>query len=276
MAASRTSLALTDVYRDQLQQTKQTLEAQCRSFWPLTASVPDRRGVDLDKGYEAFLTRMVPALAAAQGQAVRLSYGYLSAFLTSELGGPAEAITSQREYVGVSRDGHALRDALRGPVITVKLELRQGRDLARAMQRGLTRALRILGMEFDHAARRSLQDAIVADPRVTGYRRAVRGTCAACLATASGTFDGNVHFPVHPSCQCVTEPVVRNVKDRFPRPTGEQIFAAKTAAEQDAAIGKQAAEAVRTGLVTLTALVEVQRQAAADDIQTQKPLSALP
>jgi hypothetical protein len=56
------------------------------------------------------------------------------------------------------------------------------------------------------------------------------------------------------------------------RPTGTEIFNAKSPAEQDAMLGPKAAEAVRAGEVGLDQLVERSPLATQDDYITQKPL----
>jgi hypothetical protein len=59
----------------------------------------------------------------------------------------------------------------------------------------------------------------------------------------------------------------------IPRPTGQEIFDAKSPAEQDAMLGPKAAEAVRTGEVSLDQLVgESHLDSDQDDWITQKPL----
>jgi hypothetical protein len=68
-----------------------------------------------------------------------------------------------------------------------------------------------------------------------------------------------------------TEVVAEGGKDPF-RPTGTEIFNAKSPAEQDAMLGPKAAEAVRTGEVGLEELVERSPLDTAPDYITQKPL----
>jgi hypothetical protein len=57
-----------------------------------------------------------------------------------------------------------------------------------------------------------------------------------------------------------------------PRQSGQEIFDAKSPAEQDAMLGPKAAEAVRAGDVGLDELVERSPLATQDDYITQKPL----
>jgi hypothetical protein len=58
----------------------------------------------------------------------------------------------------------------------------------------------------------------------------------------------------------------------FPLRDGQQIFNAKSPAEQDAMLGPKAAEAVRAGEVGLEELVERSPLDTAPDYITQKPL----
>jgi hypothetical protein len=70
----------------------------------------------------------------------------------------------------------------------------------------------------------------------------------------------------------VTEVVAEGGKDPF-RPTGIEIFNAKSPAEQDAMLGPKAAEAVRAGSVGLEELVQRSPlDSDQPDYITQKPL----
>jgi hypothetical protein len=74
------------------------------------------------------------------------------------------------------------------------------------------------------------------------------------LQTDDGWYTAN-SIIVH-NCQCVTVPVVIGVPNRFPLPTGQQIFNSKTNAEQDEMLGPEVAERVRAGDASLADLVE--------------------
>jgi hypothetical protein len=65
-----------------------------------------------------------------------------------------------------------------------------------------------------------------------------------------------------------SDPSLRDIT----RPTGTEIFNAKSPAEQDAMLGPKAAEAVRAGEVGLDELVERSPLDTAPDYITQKPL----
>jgi hypothetical protein len=69
------------------------------------------------------------------------------------------------------------------------------------------------------------------------------------------------------------KPVTEEIRrETGARPTGAEIFNAKSPAEQDAMLGPKAAEAVRAGEVGLEELVERSPLDTAPDYITQKPL----
>jgi hypothetical protein len=263
VSASRLSARLTDAYREQVRLTIERTQAVARIAWQ-----HDPR--DLDASHEAWLAATLPAVVSGQREVARFSRGYLTAFLSSELGGRAE---SEAEFVGVGNDrgGRPLREALRSPLIVTKVEITRGVSVDRALRYGLKRAEFMVGQAVDHVARETLAKGIRDDDRIVGYVRAVRGTCGACLGAASGRFGAGVPFKVHPNCKCVQEPSVAGVRDRFPRPTGRQIFEAMTAAEQDAAVGPRVAGAVRAGAVSLAALVGRDELATEQNFISQAP-----
>jgi hypothetical protein len=156
---------------------------------------------------------MAAATQQAQKDAVGATGAYLSAFLTSEVGhrtrGP---ILDTRRYSGLSRDGRPLTEALRSPMIGVRLKLKEGATPQEALAYGLNRAKRMVSVDYDHAHRTALLDGLAADERFAGWQRAVTGTCGACagdIAVEVSTNLPSTPLQVHPNCQCVTEPVVR-------------------------------------------------------------------
>lgn len=233
MAASQRSLRLTDAYRRQLVSLAAGVEAQARELWP--------RIEDFDTSQ--WPEQMAATVARAQTRAVRLTSGYLGAYLRSETGkrGIAPAIDSRR-YAGVSRDGRLLAEALRSPFIAVLGALADHRPADEALRIGLVKGVRFVGYETVQTSRDALADTVEADERFTGQRRSVSGTCAACMALS-----GTPEMEVHPGCECVGQPVVAGVRDLFPLATGAALFRAMSPEEQDAKIGPEAAQLVREG-----------------------------
>jgi hypothetical protein len=80
---------------------------------------------------------------------------------------------------------------------------------------------------------------------------------------------------VHDHCKCTSEPIVRDIPDRYPRKDGQQIFDAMTPTEQDTLLGGEKAQLIRSGQVPLAALIEVSPMRAIPDQITEAPLEAL-
>lgn len=266
MASQKRSLRLTDAYRVRLAATLARARAFATATWPTIERLDSTE----------WPQRVARFLTAAQLEAARSSAGYLTAYLTSELGRPVRGglANDLRRYAGTSRDGRPLSEALVSPLVAVRGELAAGSDPTKALAIGLTRGLRMVELDLMAAARGSLADLMEHEPRVEGWQRAVRGTCAACLGDIE--VEVSVQLPsvpltVHPNCQCVTQPVVSGVRDRFPLAIGAERFRSMTKAEQDRGLGPEAAQRVRDGL-PLRELIAVSPQATADDFITQKPL----
>jgi hypothetical protein len=260
MPANPLSLRLTALYRQRLLQSRQRVEREAAARWPTIEALD---GTD-------WPARVGQVVAQAQGEAVRAAAGYLSAFVRLETGTTAAIVLDSRAYAGRSRDGRPLPEAYVSPLIGTRWMLKQGAEPDEALRYGLNRGRRMASVDFDHAHRTALLDAIEADDRFEGHRRATAGTCGACMALSG---DGGA-FDVHPGCQCVPQPVVTDVPDRFPLPSPQELFAAKTRAEQDEALGADVAEKVRKKTIELSDLVAVTPLATADDYITQKPLGA--
>jgi hypothetical protein len=258
MPANPLSLRLTALYRQRLLQSRQRVEREAAARWPTIEALD---GTD-------WPARVGQVVAQAQGEAVRAAAGYLSAFVRLETGAQAPIVLDSRAYAGRSRDGRPLPEAYVSPLIGTRWMLKQGADPDEALTYGLNRGKRMVSVDFDHAHRTALLDAIGADDRFDGHQRATAGTCGACMALSG---DGGA-FNVHPGCQCVPQPVVTDVPDAFPLPSPAELFAAKTKAEQDEALGPEAAARVRSGDIELSDLVAVSPLATSDDFITQAPV----
>lgn len=265
MARDRRSLVLTERYRDRLQATKLRVERLARQRWPA-------RIEDFDAASDPWRTATAQALTLGQRELVRVTAAYLGAFATLELGRtqrPPEIDATR--YVGLSRDGRTVTEALESPLIGVRAALADGLAPNEALRRGLQRAVRMVDLDTLNAPRVAMMDAIAADERFAGWQRAVSGTCGACAAVASGPTDSTL-FEVHPNCECVAEPQVRGVRDLVPRLTGAEIMAEKTPAEQNAALGEAAADAFRDGLPLHRLVKRDHLDSDAQNFITQRPL----
>ena len=78
---------------------------------------------------------------------------------------------------------------------------------------------------------------------------------------------------IRPAAPVPDPPEIPDVPaDVFPRPTGAEVFAAKSKAEQDEMLGAEAAEKVRSGAIKLSDLVAVSALATAPNFITQAPV----
>jgi hypothetical protein len=238
------SLRLTGLYRERLLQARSRVEAEARARWPTIEQLDDT-------GWPGEMGQVV---ARSQLDAVRSTAAYLTAFLALETGRRRRVDIDTGMYAGRSRDGRILTDALRSPIIGVLGKLKEGWTPEQALDHGLNRALRMVSVDFDHAHRQALTDTVKVDDRFQGWQRVTRGTCGACMALSGSS---GPHFEVHPGCQCVPQPVVAGVKDLFPVATAAELFRSKTKQEQDAALGPDTAEKVRSGSIELSELVAV-------------------
>jgi hypothetical protein len=263
MPASRRSLEVTNAYRARLAAIRQRAEARARQGWPTIDTLDGTRWAD----------QAAQVVAAAQTEAVRATAGYVTAYVSTELGRRVPAVRiDSRQYAGSARDGRPLPEALRSPLIGVLGLLKQGRAPHDALRIGLHRGLRMIEVDLMHAGRAALLDTIEADDRLDGWQRATAGTCGACMSL-SGT--SGASFQVHPGCQCQPQPVVRGVPNRVPLLTGAEMFRRLTVEEQDAQFGPEKADALRAGDVELADLVQRSPLATGDtDFITEKPLDA--
>lgn len=266
MPSNPLSLQLTKTYRHRLDATRERLQRLAVERWPTIEALDSTD----------WSVRMAQAIEQGQTEAVRATAGYLSGFLTLELGkrtkGPS---IDSRFYAGKAADGGTLAKSMESPLIGVLARLQGGSDAEEALAYGLGRAKRQVGMDLDAAHRAALLDGIHNDERFDGWQRATRGTCGACIAVA-GELHHSPDFPVHPGCGCVSQPVVSGVPNNFPLPTGTQLFATKSEAEQNEALGPKAAALVRAGVIELDQLVEHETfDSNTAPIITQRPVDQL-
>lgn len=266
MPANERSLRITDAYRDRL--ARIALRAEPR--WHLDPE-------DLDRSFAPWLSVTTRAVAYAQRQAVQLTAGYLGAYMASELGHRvATPQLDTRPYVGVARNGSPLPDVLSGSLIAVKSALKNSKPIETALEEGLNRARRNVSLSVWTSARSSLADLMKADERIIGWRRAVRGTCDACLGLASDTtLPPGTPLDIHPGCECIAEPSLFNAPERHPRPTGHEIFSSMAPAEQDNQFGPEKAKLLREGTITLAELVGHSQMETEPDFITARPVSEL-
>jgi hypothetical protein len=273
MPAHERSLQITDAYRRTLIWLAGRAEVITAADWQRLVDIDN-----LDGTHPAFRAQAAATLATLQATSVRLSGAYLGAFLRSELNDRSIAAPTidPRRYVGRSRTGKTLEDQLTSTVITVKNAIAAGTAPGDAARHGARQAVRLASTEVVHAARAATSDGIRADERLIGWRRVTSGGCGACLAATTGAIHADrTALPVHDHCRCTTEPVVRDVPDTVTRPTGADMVAGMTTAQQDAALGTETAALLRAGQITLPDLIATSPMVAIADQITQAPIKAL-
>lgn len=267
MPAQQQSLRVTSTYRQRLAGIQERLARDVAGIWD--AIDPD----DLAGTYDA--ARAARLIEAAQRRSAQTSSGYLTAFLSSELDRRVAAATVA-VVSGETPAGRPLGDATFGVILGVKQRIGQDATPAEALGAGRVELLRLADVAADRAARQTLTAGLVEDDRFTGWRRAVRGTCGACLGAASGRLSSpDEEIDTHPGCQCVQEPQVRGAVQRFHRPSGAAIFAAYSVARQNALFGEEKAQLVRDGEYELADLIDHSPIEHGPDILTERPLDAL-
>jgi hypothetical protein len=215
-----------------------------------------------------------------EGLAAQLADSYTAAYASQELGQRVAPLGLRPGDYATGLDGREIPDVLAAAGIEVKTALKDAKAPEAALALGLGRAQRTAGFEIVQTGRLAQRDAMQR-PEVLGWRRALSaGACGACMGSATGAIHPVGDMPrVHRHDRCVAEPVIRGVRDRVERPTGEQIWHRMTPAAQDTIFsnrgGAQKADLIRSGAVSLPDLVAPSPMASIADEITETPLAAL-
>ncbi|MDP9116461.1 MAG: hypothetical protein M3O28_04205 [Actinomycetota bacterium] len=275
MAATQQAVALTNNYRAQQAQLTESTVGIVTALWG--GVNPD----DIAGTYPVFLTPAIRALSVAQQVSGGLAAGYLPAFIQASTGRPTpRPEVDPATRAGLTTDGRPIGQALQRGLLQVKLALSTGRPVPQAMDTGLAFAVRTTRTEVPQAGRDLLGEGMLHYHEVKGWVRVTSARpCGACLARAGEFEPAGVAIDVHAACQCTAEPAIEEVPDRYPRMTGQEIFDAMSATEQDALFagrgGADKADLIRNGDVPLSALVTVQDSYNSGRWITETPLAAL-
>lgn len=156
---------------------------------------------------DAFITAVVPFVAAANRQSVTLTDAYVARALGRQpLGVNVQDVLN-------SLRGDTTPDQLyRRPFVTVWTALSKATPYDQAVAAGLARATDIAAADVQMAQRAALQAVQDADPRIRGYQRAPDGgACSYCLMIAGAFVKDAAAMPLHPHCGCTLEPVEDDV-----------------------------------------------------------------
>lgn len=279
MPAYKRSLAITDRYRRQFQQTN-TLASQ-----RVGQGFNDIVRVDnLDVNFRLFVPFAVGIINTARAQQVRLADAYVSRFATSELRRNINPLgISTDKYAGqFDQFGRPLDEALWPALYSTKLGVHRGYKMNQAVAFGVARITRITSMMVASAGRNAMSDIMDRSGEVRGWTRVSEGdACGACLALVTGeVLDPSEDLSEHPNCNCTAEPVIAGVRESVQRPTGQEIFDSMSSSQQDQLFagrgGADKAQLLRDGL-PLSSLVDKEPYALDGGrvAITEKPLSAL-
>lgn len=272
MPASERSLAITDAYRRRLILLAERVVSRASADWQQLLELRD-----LDGSHARWIERASVLLAAAQRAGVILTTAYLTAFLSSELGRPANAqAVDAEQFVAKSRDGSPITEALVPSLYTVKAAIKDGKNSTAALAEGLARARRVVEFDTLDAPRNALDSMIAGDGRIVGWRRVTSGGCGACIAAATGAIQREATvLKVHDHCKCTKEPVISEVVELAHRPTGREMFDSMPPSAQDELLGAEKASLIRSGSVPLERLIAISPMETTPDQITEAPLSAL-
>lgn len=236
----------TDAYRDSLAAVRASLLPLLVRWWD------DLDGDALDASFTATAASAVALVSVAQTRAAATAPLYLARYLAaSGVKSPDRQPLNPRAFAGRCLDGRPLTGPLYAGVVEVKRRIAVGQALPEARAAGLSRVTRAVVTEVADAGRESLAGAMTLERRVNGYRRAVRlPACGRCLVLAGKRAKLEDAFLRHPRCDCINEPDLGGK-----RPEGDELFGRMTPAEQDHALGKEAAERVRKGDADLSSVV---------------------
>lgn len=273
MPSSPASLQITANYQAQLQALAQRVQHALAIGWRTVN--PD----DIDTTVAAWAALVTPTLTAGKGLAAQLADVYTASYASQELGRRAAPLGLRPGDYSAGIDGRPVAEVLAPAGIEVKKALKDSKAPGVAFALGLARAQRTAGFEVVQTARVAQLDAMQR-PEVVGWRRALSaGACGACMGSATGAIHPVGDMPrVHRHDRCVAEPVIRGVRDRVERPTGEQIWHRLTPAQQDLIFanrgGARKADVIRAGR-PLSDLVAPSPMATVPDEITETALAAL-
>jgi hypothetical protein len=212
---------------------------------------------EIQAGFDAWVPLAARIITGGQRGAQSLASGYFRGLARLEVGAvPKDAAAAPEDEVefGYTPDGRKLSAALGAIPAKVWAAINSGRDFAEAMQFAGFAARRTATTSVMDSARFELTARVAASKDVTGWRWRSAGTCGACLAMDDGAVRGADYLPAHPGCQCVPEPVFKGEPKSVGR-TGRDRFDAMPKAAQDAVLGPDVAEGIRTGAVDWSDLV---------------------
>lgn len=147
---------------------------------------------------------------------------------------------------GIASDGRDLGSLLDQPIITTTVARSRGMSAEQALNVGLSQMVRIVGTQVQDASRVASSISVATRPRVGWVRLVNPGACARCIILAGRFYRWSDGFKRHPLCGCVNIPASENTSSDI-RTDPDAYFRSLSKEEQDAALTKPGAQAIRDG-----------------------------
>jgi hypothetical protein len=261
MPAHSESLTIVEHFRAHQRAIARAATDRVQILWNGTVIVkpgarPDRAA--LARKIDTFARSAADVVTAGQLAAAHSANQFVAAYAASELQRPVAPVDlDPREFTGPHlTDADApLAAVLAASAMRVVVSvLRRGPSDGDPLRAGERMATRLALNETLEAGRAAVE-AIGHDHEIDGHRtfsgwtRGVTATgCPACISLADGTvLSWNTTMLDHPRCSCVQIPAVGDLPDRYPVPTGRQLFDQLSIEQQDRIYGIERAAAVRAG-----------------------------
>lgn len=160
-----------------------------------------------DDDVARFVKFAVPVVTGAQTQAAALTAGYLALTLSDMTGRTVAPRGVAPELVtGLRRVDPAVVYAR--PASTLRMSLAEGLPIGVAVERGRQRLVGITTSDVQLARTHMSRAVLATTPGVTGFRRAVTGTCELCSVDSVAMYQPDAFMPTHPNCACSPVPIV--------------------------------------------------------------------
>jgi hypothetical protein len=220
MATGEQAMALTDAYQRRIGTLQQRVGADAEAAWRRIVT-QDLEPKALRKAWLEWTDQFFGRLLGAQAQAVATTDGYLARFLSMETGRPLAPVgLDPTAFTTDQMRGVAMRDVYARALRVTRQALNDGIPIDEALARGAARAAQMARTDVQLAARGASSYVLqsygargkVRWVRIPAYRRVLSGAenCALCTAAANQRYHIAQLMPIHPGCDCVVEPIVRN------------------------------------------------------------------
>ena len=234
---------------------------------------------NLAAAIEEFAPTAAALVAAGQLQAQEAAVSFVAGYLEAEgVAAPAPQ-PIDTTITGTNSAGSPLQSVIgRSLANGVFTMLRSGHTPDEAVRTAAQAVARLAASEVTVAADREVAHQGQGDDRISGWLWVLTGSenCAACLSRGDGRIRSmDEPFPRHPGCDCVRSVRLTDDPRTVEHPTGTQLFRAMSPEQQVRQFhtaGEEKAELVRSGQLSLTDLVTVERHSNWRSIVTEKPL----